>query len=290
MFDLYERTTLECSKLITQRYSTSFSLGIRVLHRRFHMPIYAIYGFVRYADEIVDTFHEYNKAELLNRFRADTYRAIEEKISLNPVLHAFQWVVNQYQIEHSLIDAFLHSMEMDLSLTHCDPESYTTYIYGSAEVVGLMCLRVFCEGDCKLYEQLREPARRLGAAFQKINFLRDLRSDYIDRQRTYFPNVDFNQFTEAEKKQIEAEIAEDFRAGYAGICRLPAGARLGVYLAYVYYSKLFEKIRRLPAHTIMHRRVRIPNTQKLLLLLHTYTTERVLRPFRSNSYLPRIVQ
>lgn len=285
MLDLYEHTALECSKLITRRYSTSFSLGIRTLHKRFHAPIYAIYGFVRYADEIVDTFHEHDKKQLLERFRTDTYRAIEEGISLNPVLHSFQWVVRRYSIERPLIDAFLHSMEMDLWLKHCDRQSYETYIYGSAEVVGLMCLRVFCEGDQVLYDLLKEPARRLGAAFQKINFLRDLRSDYVERGRTYFPNIDFEHFSEDEKKQIETEIAADFQAGYEGICHLPEGARLGVYLAYVYYTKLFNKIRKLPASTIMQERVRVPNLHKFLLLAGSYLKNLFVGFPQKNSFL-----
>jgi phytoene synthase len=181
MLELYNKTCLECSKLITNRYSTSFSLGIRVFDKRFRSPIYAIYGFVRFADEIVDTFHDYPKEELLNRFWKDTYQAIDEKISLNPVLHAFQETVHKYKIEKELIEAFLKSMEMDLYFNNYDPSKYKEYIYGSAEVVGLMCLRVFCEGDDAMYQQLKEPARSLGSAFQKINFLRDMASDFDDR-------------------------------------------------------------------------------------------------------------
>lgn len=268
--ELFDQTTFQCSRLITQQYSTSFTLGIKTLHRRFHDPIYAIYGFVRYADEIVDTFHEHDKAELLHHFRDDTYRAIAEGISLNPVLHAFQKVVNRYRIERELIDAFLQSMEMDLHETTYAQADYEQYIYGSAEVVGLMCLRVFCEGDEARYRHLREPARRLGAAFQKVNFLRDIRSDFYDRGRVYFPETDFATFDRLAKDRIEADIQADFDAAYAGIVQLPAGARLGVYLAYIYYLSLFKKIRKLPAAQIMKERIRIPDNQKFLLLLRTY--------------------
>jgi phytoene synthase len=246
MLELYNKTCLECSKLITNRYSTSFSLGIRVFDKRFRSPIYAIYGFVRFADEIVDTFHDYPKEELLNRFWKDTYQAIDEKISLNPVLHAFQETVHKYKIEKELIEAFLKSMEMDLYFNNYDPSKYKEYIYGSAEVVGLMCLRVFCEGDDAMYQQLKEPARSLGSAFQKINFLRDMASDFDDRGRVYFPGVDFTRFTAQDKIDIEADIKKDFDDAYAGIIQLPKGVRLGVYLAYVYYTNLFQKIKQSP--------------------------------------------
>jgi phytoene/squalene synthetase len=270
MLNLYDTTTFKCSKLITEHYSTSFTLGIKTLASKFHMPIYAIYGFVRYADEIVDTFHEHNKKELLDRFRRDTYQAIEEKISLNPVLHSFQIVVNQYKIERELIDAFLHSMEMDLYFKDYNDDKYKEYIYGSAEVVGLMCLRVFCEGDIDLYNRLKEPARSLGAAFQKINFLRDMKSDYQERGRTYFPEVDFEKFDEHTKKQIEADIQKDFDDAYQGILKLPKGAKMGVYLAYVYYITLFKKIKAQPASVIMQKRIRVPDAKKIQLLLSSY--------------------
>jgi phytoene/squalene synthetase len=268
--DLYNTTTFECSKLITQYYSTSFTLGIKTLEKKFHPPIYAIYGFVRYADEIVDTFHDYDKKKLLLRFKADTYQAIEEGISLNPVLHSFQSVVNQYKIEHELIEAFLHSMEMDLYFSEYNREGYEEYIYGSAEVVGLMCLRVFCEGDTEMYDRLKAPAKSLGSAFQKVNFLRDLQSDYHERGRTYFPHVDFAEFNEDAKQAIEADIQKDFDDAYQGIIKLPKGAKLGVYLAYTYYLKLFTKIKRLSPTTIMHQRVRVPDARKMTLLLQTY--------------------
>jgi 15-cis-phytoene synthase len=267
--DLFSKTTFECSKLITQRYSTSFTLGIRTLHKRFHFPIYALYGYVRYADEIVDTFHEHDKARLLKRFRTDTKQALDEKISLNPVLHSFQQVVHEYGIEWELIEAFLHSMEMDLDHSSYEKRGYEEYIYGSAEVVGLMCLRVFCEGNLKSYDELKAPARSLGAAFQKVNFLRDIRSDFEERGRVYFPGVDFEQFTASAKEQIEQDIEQDFAAAYSGILRLPKGAQMGVYLAYLYYKKLFYKIRSCPPSRILKERVRIPDQNKLLLLAQT---------------------
>lgn len=267
--DLFSQTSFECSKLITQRYSTSFTLGIRTLHKRFHFPIYAIYGYVRYADEIVDTFHDYDKAALLARYREDTRQALADKISLNPVLHSFQQVVHTFAIEWELIEAFLHSMEMDLDHSRFDNGNYQAYIYGSAEVVGLMCLRVFCEGNAKMYDQLKESARSLGSAFQKVNFLRDIKSDFEERGRVYFPGVDFTAFTVADKNNIEADIEQDFRKAYAGILRLPAGAQMGVYLAYLYYKKLFYKIRNCPASRIMKERIRIADQKKLLLLAQT---------------------
>jgi 15-cis-phytoene synthase len=267
---LFDLTTLECSRLITQRYSTSFTLGIKTLDKKFHLPIYAIYGFVRYADEIVDTFHDQDKVALLARFKKDTYEAIESKISLNPVLHAFQLMVNRYKIDLDLIEAFLHSMEMDLDFKTYNDSKYHEYIYGSAEVVGLMCLKVFCEGDDAMYQRLKEPACKLGAAFQKVNFLRDIRSDYEERGRVYFPGVDFTQFDKSSKKLIEEDIQKDFNDSLIGIEGLPSGAKLGVRVAYLYYQKLFDKIKSLPAETITQTRIRIPNSQKLSLLVGTY--------------------
>lgn len=267
---LFDQTTLECSKLITQRYSTSFTLGIKTLDKKFHMPIYAIYGFVRYADEIVDTFHDKDKPALLNRFKKDTYEAIESGISLNPVLHAFQLMVNKYKIDLDLIEAFLHSMEMDLDFKSYNDSKYHEYIYGSAEVVGLMCLKVFCEGNDEIYLKLKLPACKLGAAFQKVNFLRDIKSDFEERGRVYFPGVDFTQFNKSAKHLIEEDIQKDFNDSLIGIEQLPNGAKLGVRVAYLYYQKLFDKIRGLPAETIIQKRIRIPNSQKLSLLLGTY--------------------
>lgn len=266
MMELYNKVCRECSKHITNRYSTSFSMGIRVFDKRFRAPIYAVYGFVRFADEIVDTFHDYPKKALLDRFREDTYRAIEERISLNPVLHAFQETVHQYQIERELIDAFLDSMEMDLHFDRYHDSLYKKYIYGSAEVVGLMCLRVFVEGDDEQYEHLKAPACSLGSAFQKINFLRDMKSDFDERGRVYFPGVDYTRFCQQDKLEIEADIKKDFDDAYKGIVQLPEGARFGVYLAYIYYTNLFKKIRSAPADRVTQERIRVPNRRKAVLL------------------------
>ncbi|MGA0560430.1 phytoene/squalene synthase family protein [Larkinella sp. VNQ87] len=270
MIALFNRTAVECSKLVTEHYSTSFTLGIKTLDRRFHDPIYSIYGFVRYADEIVDTFYDFDQKYLLDKFKNDTDEALRDGISLNPILHAFQAVVKQYGIERRLIDAFLHSMEMDLYQQAYNQNGYEEYIYGSAEVVGLMCLRVFCEGDRAMFERLEEPARKLGAAFQKVNFLRDLKSDYVDRGRVYFPGVDFRVFTKEAKRLIEADIQRDFDAAYEGIIRLPRGARMGVHLAYTYYLTLFEKIKQVPASRIQEERIRVPDFKKMALLAQTY--------------------
>lgn len=264
--ELFNRTCSECSSLITRRYSTSFSLGIRLFEQRFRGPICGIYGFVRFADEIVDTFHDYPKADLFTRFRQDTWQAIEEGISLNPVLHSFQAVVRKYGIDRDLIEAFLDSMEMDLTESAYDPEGYNEYIYGSAEVVGLMCLRVFCEGNDAQYQELKAPARRLGAAFQKINFLRDIKSDHEERGRVYFPGVDFTRFTQEDKWQIEADIKQDFDAALEGIRMLPKGSRLGVYLAYKYYTHLFLKIKSAPPQQVAQERFRLSGKRKVYLL------------------------
>lgn len=267
---LFDKVCLKCSKITTTSYSTSFSLGIKLLHKKFHDPIYAIYGFVRFADEIVDTFHEHNKAVLLERFKEDTYKAIEDGISLNPILNSFQWVVNNYKINHKLIDTFLHSMEMDLHQNFHDQSSYEEYILGSAEVVGLMCLQVFCEGDNEKYMQLKHQAMKLGSAFQKINFLRDLKADYQFLGRTYFPGVDMSRFNEKVKKEIEADIEKDFAIGLEGILNLPMGAKLGVYVAYVYYYNLFNKIKSIPASELMRKRARINNIKKIGLVFSSY--------------------
>lgn len=270
MQELYRDTCLECSKVITQRYSTSFSLGIRAFDKKYRYPIYAIYGFVRYADEIVDTFHEFDKELLFKNFKADTYQAIAQKISLNPVLHSFQYAVNNYNIPHDLIEAFLHSMEMDIDKSKYDPEQYNEYIYGSAEVIGLMCLMIFCEGDHKVYENLTPYARSLGAAFQKINFLRDIKSDYYERGRVYFPNVEFAEFCESQKLIIEEDIQKDFDHGLEGIKKLPDGARLGVYIAYRYYLDLFKKIKNLPATEVAKKRIRVADGRKAYLFLEAF--------------------
>jgi phytoene/squalene synthetase len=241
-------------------------MGIRVFDRKFRMPIYSVYGFVRFAVEIVDTFHEFDKPTLLTRFRQDTYTAIEEKISLNPVLHAFQEVVHEYDIEMELIDAFLDSMEMDLHFNKYEDSLYNQYIYGSAEVVGLMCLRVFCEGDKQRYESLKAPAQSLGSAFQKINFLRDMKSDFDERGRVYFPGVDFTNFTNDDKIRIEADIKKDFDDALIGIMNLPEGSKFGVYLAYVYYISLFKKIKKATAAVVKQQRIRVKDSRKFYLL------------------------
>ena len=272
---LFDRCAYRTSRMVTRAYSTSFSLGIQMLDRRYHDAIYAIYGFVRYADEIVDTFHGHDKAALLARFRADTEQALAERISLNPILHSFQQVVHRYAITWDLIDAFLVSMAMDLDGTSYTRQGYDTYIYGSAEVVGLMCLRVFVEGDDARYRALEPGARRLGAAFQKINFLRDVQADYLERGRVYFPNVDLSCFGPDCKAQIEAEIKADFDAARRAIVQLPQGARLGVYVAYVYYKRLFQVIRRMPAQRILHERVRVPDSEKLALLFGAMARHRL---------------
>lgn len=264
--NLYSQSCYECSKLITNRYSTSFSMGIRLFDKKLRMPICAVYGFVRFADEIVDTFHEHDKAELLHSFRQDTYKAIEEKISLNPILHSFQQVVHRYKIDMEHIDAFLDSMAMDLDDYVYTTDMYKKYIYGSAEVVGLMCLRVFCDGDEAQYQSLEASASSLGAAFQKVNFLRDIKSDYEDRGRVYFPNVDYHSFSEEDKKAIEADIRADFDHAYEGVIKLPKGARLGVYLAYVYYANLTKKISRESAEKLSDKRIRVSDSRKIMLL------------------------
>ena len=266
MLSLYNEVCRECSKLVTVRYSTSFSMGIKLFEKKLRNPIYSIYGFVRFADEIVDTFHDKDKASLLQEIRADTYKAIVQKISLNPILHAFQEVVNAYAIDTELIDAFLDSMEMDLHYSEYEDDLYNKYIYGSAEVVGLMCLKVFTENNHKQYDELKDSARSLGSAFQKINFLRDIKSDYQERGRTYFPDVDFENFTEEKKQAIEADIKADFDAGLEGIQNLPKGARLGVYLAYVYYINLFNKIKSSSPLKVKEERIRVRNRKKIYLL------------------------
>ncbi|GAB1403379.1 phytoene/squalene synthase family protein [Lentimicrobium sp.] len=270
MKELFDMISRKSSKLATVTYSTSFSLGIRFFSKKYHDPIYAIYGFVRFADEIVDSFHGFDKARLLDRFKKDTFLAIEEGISLNPILNNFQWAVNTYHIEDELILKFLHSMEMDLHDIEYDQPAFEAYIYGSAEVVGLMCLRVFCEGDYEKYNQLKQPAMHLGSAFQKINFLRDLQADYKNLGRSYFPGVDLKRFTEDTKQKIESDIAAEFAQGLEGIRRLPKGARFGVYMAYVYFYQLFLKIKRTNSSQILEERIRIPNSTKYKLLFTSY--------------------
>lgn len=267
---LYDRVCTECSVLATKAYSTSFSLGIRFLSQPLREPIYSIYGYVRFADEIVDTFHHSDKAVLFNRFKKDTDRALEEGISLNPILHAFQQVYNKYSLEKEHVDLFLQSMEWDLKRADYDRTDFEQYVVGSAEVVGLMCLKVFVGGNQAEYDRLRPSAERLGAAFQKINFLRDLKADYEEMGRSYFPNLDMSRFDEQTKQLIEDEIEADFKEAYKGIIELPRSCRLGVYIAYIYYLRLFQKIRRLPSERIMEERIRIPNSRKATLFVGSY--------------------
>jgi 15-cis-phytoene synthase len=270
MKDLFDMISKKSSKLTTVTYSTSFSMGIRFFSKRFHDPIYAIYGFVRFADEIVDSFHDFDKSKLLSRFKTDTSLAIEEKISLNPILNNFQWAVHKHNIDNVLIDRFLHSMEMDLHGIEYNQPAFDEYILGSAEVVGLMCLRVFCEGNEAKYQELMHSAMRLGAAFQKINFLRDLKADYEGLGRSYFPNIDLRKFDDGSKKKIEADIAIDLSTGLEGIKKLPRGARFGVYMAYVYFYHLYLKIKRTRSSQIMNERIRLPNRTKYKLVLTSY--------------------
>ncbi len=266
MIKLFHDVSQQCSKAVTEKYSTSFSSAIKLLHPDLRVPIYNIYGFVRFADEIVDTFHQYKKEELLTEFKKDTYAAVDRGISLNPILHSFQITVRDYNICPDLIESFFNSMEMDLSNTEYNSNGYKDYIYGSAEVVGLMCLYVFCEGDKNMYTDLKPSAQALGAAFQKVNFLRDLKADYELLNRTYFPEVDFNNFTPSMKKQIEEDIAADFENAYQGILNLPTKARFGVYVAYKYYLSLFKKIKRTAPANIMEQRIRIPNYGKAYIV------------------------
>ena len=268
MKSTFDKLSLKTSELTTKTYSTSFSLGIKMLSKKFHEPIYSIYGFVRFADEIVDGFHDYDKKKLLIQFEKNCFDSIKDGISMNPILNSFQWVVNKYNIDHKLIKQFIYSMKMDLdSEKNYDQKEYEKYILGSAEVVGLMCLKVFVDGDDKIYKKLSYSAQKLGSAFQKINFLRDIKDDYNELGRTYFPNINLSNFNSKEKKEIELDIQKDFDDGYLGIKLLPSDARLGVYLAYIYYLKLFEKIKKLKPEIILKKRVRISNTKKFILMI-----------------------
>lgn len=267
---LFDKVSNRVSVITTKTYSTSFSLGINCLGKKYHESIYNIYGFVRFADEIVDSFHGYDKEALLAEFKEDTYKAIERKISLNPILNSFQKVVHEYGIEKELIDQFLKSMEADLNTFSHSNLSYEQYIYGSAEVVGLMCLRVFSENDATKYETLKPFAMKLGAAFQKVNFLRDIQSDFAVLARSYFPGINPDAIAETEKKKIENEIDADFEEALRGIKKLPTSSRFGVYVAYVYYKSLFNKIKRIPPGKLLSQRIRVPNHEKLLLLMGCY--------------------
>ncbi len=263
---LFDEVSVMCSKLTTKRYSTSFSLGILFLKKPLRNPIYAIYGFVRFADEIVDSFDGYDKKYLLGKFKSDLYEAIDQRISLNPILNSFQQVVHQYNIDIELVNVFLDSMEMDLEKQFYVKENYEKYILGSAEVVGLMCLKVFLDGNQEKYQELKPYAMKLGAAFQKINFLRDLKDDYQTLGRSYFPNVDMTEFTLSAKREIEAEIAQDFKEALVGIKKLPVSSKGGVYLAYVYYLTLFKKIKRISVDRVLVERIRVNDGEKIALM------------------------
>ena len=264
--DLFHEVSQDCSRITTEKYSTSFFSAIKLLHKDFRTPICNIYGFVRFADEIVDSFHEHPKADLLADFKKSTYEAIDKKISLNPILNSFQITVNEYQIDHHLIEAFLYSMELDLEKREYDKAGYEEYIYGSAEVVGLMCLHVFCAGHKEEYESLKPYAKSLGAAFQKVNFLRDFRADYEGLERIYFPGCNFNNFSEKDKLEIERDIQKDFDHAFEGIQKLPVKARFGVYVAFKYYLSLFKKIKKIQPQKIMQQRIRIPDYGKFFIL------------------------
>lgn len=266
MMNLFHEVSQDCSRITTKKYSTSFSSAIKLVDIDLRSHIYNIYGFVRFADEIVDTFHQYDKADLLAEFKNAAFEAIDRSISLNPILNSFQLTVNTYQIDRKLIEAFFVSMEMDLNKSKYDKAGYEEYIYGSAEVVGMMCLYIFCEGNSNEYEKLKPSARSLGAAFQKVNFLRDLKADYEGLDRVYFPGCDFRNFTIADKIAIEMDIQNDFDNAYLGILQLPIKSRFGVYVAYKYYLSLFKKIKKLQPQHVLEKRIRIPDYSKILIL------------------------
>ncbi|GAB4511492.1 MAG: phytoene/squalene synthase family protein [Allomuricauda sp.] len=271
MKTIFDNVSYDCSKIVTKSYSTSFSLATKMLAPSIRADIYNIYGFVRFADEIVDTFHDYDKAQLFDAFEKDMERAIADKISLNPILNAFQHTYHKYDIPHHLVESFMKSMRMDLTKKNYETfDEYREYIYGSADVVGLMCLCVFVDGDKEKYERLKESAMALGSAFQKVNFLRDLKADYEDLNRTYFPDTDLLELDEASKRRIVNEIKADFALGYAGIVELPEQAKFGVYTAYRYYKKLLQKLQSTPPLEIKNTRIRVPNYQKFGLLAQSY--------------------
>ena len=275
MKNLFDQVSRDCSRAVTVAYSTSFSLATKMLHPSIRKDIYNIYGFVRFADEIVDSFHAYDKKELLDRFEEDLYHALENKISLNPILNAFQETYNHYAIDKGLVEAFMQSMRWDLDKkNYLTREDYKAYIYGSADVVGLMCLKVFVKGDQLKYEELKPSAMALGSAFQKVNFLRDLKADLEGLERSYFPEVNLNEFTDQDKTKIIQEIDDDFRKGLSGIFRLPDEARFGVYTAYKYYYKLLKKLKRTPSKKIKSARIRVPNYQKMSVLARSYVKYR----------------
>lgn len=271
MKELFDKVSENCSKEVTQSYSTSFSLATKMLSKSIRQDIYNIYGFVRFADEIVDTFHDYDKESLLKKFKEDLYIAIEDKISLNPILNSFQKTVHKYDIPTQLIDSFLKSMELDLKKSkYLNEEEYKEYIYGSADVVGLMCLKIFVNGDQKAYDKLKDSAMSLGSAFQKVNFLRDLKADFEDLGRTYFPNINFKNMSDSDKELIIADIEKDFNHAYEGILLLPNEAKFGVFMAYRYYKRLLKKLKQTPAIDIKNARIRVPDSEKITLLTRSY--------------------
>lgn len=271
MKSIFDNVSKACSKLVTNSYSTSFSMATKMLADSIRQDIYNIYGFVRFADEIVDTFHDYDKEFLFKKFEQDLSDALEHKISLNPILNSFQETYHKYQIDQHLVDAFMNSMRLDLhKKDYLTEEEYKNYIYGSADVVGLMCLKVFVKGDQQKYNALKDSAMSLGSAFQKVNFLRDLKADYEDLSRTYFPNTDLSQLDEMSKQAIIKDIESDFEKGLQGIKQLPLEARFGVFMAYRYYNKLLEKLKRTPALEIKSTRIRVPNYKKVELLTRSY--------------------
>lgn len=276
MKELFDEVSFDTSKLVTKKYSTSFSLAVKMLSTSIRSSIYNIYGFVRFADEIVDTFHDYDKETLLNDFEIDLFKSLEHKISINPILNAFQSTVNKFDIDHDLIKAFMKSMRLDLSKqVYSTQAEYEEYIYGSADVVGLMCLKVFVKGDVKAYNELKEPAMALGSAFQKVNFLRDLKDDFQGLERTYFPNVDFTNFDEHSKLLIIEEIEADFTKALKGIFKLPTEAQFGVYTAYKYYTKLLVKLKKTSSISIQKTRIRVPNYQKMSVFARSYLKYRL---------------
>ncbi|MGB5982045.1 MAG: phytoene/squalene synthase family protein [Nonlabens sp.] len=276
MKSIFDNVSRECSRTVTHKYSTSFSLASKMLGPSIQQDIHNIYGFVRFADEIVDTFHDYNKRDLLDRFEQDLHRAIEDKISLNPILNSFQETVNKYDITPDMYGAFIQSMRLDLDKSvYLTDEEYKNYIYGSADVVGLMSLKVFVKGNNEKYEALKEDAMRLGSAFQKVNFLRDLKADLDMLERSYFPNTDLHDLNEEDKSRLISEIKEDFDAGLKGIRRLPIEAKLGVYTAYIYYRRLLTRLEKTPSREIRNKRIRVPNYEKFGLLAKGYVTYRL---------------
>ena len=271
MKSIFDKVSFECSRNVTKSYSTSFSTAVKMLAPSIRQDIYNVYGFVRFADEIVDSFHDYDKESLFALFENDLALALKNKISLNPVLNSFQHTVTKYDIPMDLIDAFMKSMKLDLTKTeYKTTEEYQEYIFGSADVVGLMCLKVFVNGDHTKYNELKDSAMRLGSAFQKVNFLRDLKADYEDLSRTYFPNTDLNELDENSKLKIIEEIEADFKGGYQGIVNLPMEAKFGVYTAYIYYKKLLSKLKKTPSAEIKNTRIRVPNYQKYGLFAKSY--------------------